>query len=143
MAGRGARCRGVSAGGAVIGWGRGQAEWGPRALGSPALADAMNPAIKGSSTNASSSALFFGSDCAGRRGEAAGQYFDFEPNLAAGAGILHAGGVRSAPRKIPHPGDHACRRVGAVQIVHVGLQSDIHALLAALPERRVGVPIPG
>jgi carbamoyltransferase len=77
---------GLLAGGAVIGWVQGQAEWGPRALGARSiLADPTNPAMKRIVNERVKFRELFRPFAPAVTAEAASQYFDFEPNLAAGA----------------------------------------------------------
>jgi carbamoyltransferase len=133
----------VLAGGAVIGWVQGQAEWGPRALGARSiLADATNPAMKRIVNERVKFRELFRPFAPAVTAEAASQYFDFEPNLAAGAPeyyMLAVHPVRAEKKSIIPAITHADGSA-RVQIVTAASNPTFHALLRAF-ERRKGVPI--
>lgn len=131
------------AGGAVIGWVQGQAEWGPRALGARSiLADATNPAMKRIVNERVKFRELFRPFAPAVAAEAASQYFDFEPNLAAGAPeyyMLAVHPVRAEKKSLIPAITHADGSA-RVQIVTSASNPTFHALLKAF-ERRKGVPI--
>lgn len=133
----------VLAGGAVIGWVQGQAEWGPRALGARSiLADATNPAMKRIVNERVKFRELFRPFAPAVTAEAASQYFEFEPNLAAGAPeyyMLAVHPVRAEKKAIIPAITHADGSA-RVQIVTADSNPTFHALLRAF-ERRKGVPI--
>lgn len=133
----------VLAGGAVIGWVQGQAEWGPRALGARSiLADATNPAMKRIVNERVKFRELFRPFAPAVTAEAASQYFDFVPNLAAGAPeyyMLAVHPVRAEKKSIIPAITHADGSA-RVQIVTAKSNPTFHALLRAF-ERHKGVPI--
>jgi carbamoyltransferase len=134
---------GLLAGGAVIGWVQGQAEWGPRALGARSiLADATNPAMKRIVNERVKFRELFRPFAPAVTAEAAGQYFDFKPNLATGAPeyyMLAVHPVRAEKKSVIPAITHADGSA-RVQIVTSVSNPAFHALLRAF-ERRKGVPI--
>ena len=134
---------GLLAGGAVIGWVQGQAEWGPRALGARSiLADPTNPAMKRIVNERVKFRELFRPFAPAVTAEAASQYFDFEPNLAAGAPeyyMLAVHPVRAEKKSVIPAITHADGSA-RVQIVTSASNPTFHALLGAF-ERRKGVPI--
>ena len=134
---------GFSRSGAVIGWVQGQAEWGPRALGARSiLADATNPAMKRIVNERVKFRELFRPFAPAVTAEAASQYFDFEPNLAAGAPeyyMLAVHPVRAEKKSVIPAITHADGSA-RVQIVTSASNPTFHALLRAF-ERRKGVPI--
>jgi len=133
----------VLAGGAVVGWVQGQAEWGPRALGARSiLADATNPAMKRIVNERVKFRELFRPFAPAVTAEAASQYFDFEPNLATGAPeyyMLAVHPVRAEKKPVIPAITHA-DGTARVQIVTAASNPTFHALLKAF-ERRKGVPI--
>ena len=133
----------VLAGGAVVGWVQGQAEWGPRALGARSiLADATNPAMKRIVNERVKFRELFRPFAPAVTAEAASQYFDFEPNLATGAPeyyMLAVHPVRAEKKSVIPAITHA-DGTARVQIVTAASNPTFHALLKAF-ERRKGVPI--
>ena len=134
---------GLLAGGAVIGWVQGQAEWGPRALGARSiLADATNPAMKRIVNERVKFRELFRPFAPAVTAEAAGRYFEFEPNLMAGAPeyyMLAVHPVRAEKRCMVPAITHADGSA-RIQIVTAASNPAFHALLRAF-ERRKGVPI--
>lgn len=134
---------GLLADGAVVGWVQGQAEWGPRALGARSiLADATNPAMKRIVNERVKFRELFRPFAPAVTAEAASQYFDFEPNLGAGAPeyyMLAVHPVRPEKKRIVPAITHADGSA-RVQIVTAASNPIFHALLRAF-ERRKGVPI--
>jgi carbamoyltransferase len=134
---------GLLAGGAVIGWVQGRAEWGPRALGARSiLADPTNPAMKRIVNERVKFRELFRPFAPAVTAEAASQYFDFEPNLAAGAPeyyMLAVHPVRAEKKSVIPAITHADGSA-RVQIVTSASNPTFHALLGAF-ERRKGVPI--
>src|SRR5262245_9246147 len=134
---------GLLAGGAVIGWVQGQAEWGPRALGARSiLADATNPAMKRIVNERVKFRELFRPFAPAVMAEAASQYFEFEPNLAAGAPeyyMLAVHPVRPDKRAMVPAITHADGSA-RIQIVTSASNPVFHALLRAF-ERCKGVPI--
>src|SRR5260370_174664 len=134
---------GLLAGGAVIGWVQGQAEWGPRALGARSiLADATNPAMKRIVNERVKFRELFRPFAPAVTAEAASQYFDFEPNLAAGAPEDYMLAVHPvlAREKSVIPALTPAHGSARGQIVTSASNPTFHALLRAF-ERRKGVPI--
>lgn len=133
----------VIAEGAVIGWVQGQAEWGPRALGARSiLADATNPAMKRIVNERVKFRELFRPFAPAVTAEAASLYFDFEPNLTAGAPeyyMLAVHPVRAEKKSVIPAITHADGSA-RVQIVTSASNPTFHALLKAF-ERRKGVPI--
>jgi len=134
---------GLLAAGAVIGWVQGQAEWGPRALGARSiLADATNPAMKRVVNERVKFRELFRPFAPAVTAEAACHYFDFEPNLAAGAPeyyMLAVHPVRPEKQSVIPAITHADGSA-RVQIVTSASNPIFYALLKAF-ERRKGVPI--
>ena len=133
----------VLAGGAVVGWVQGQAEWGPRALGARSiLADATNPAMKRIVNERVKFRELFRPFAPAVTAEAASQYFDFEPNLATGAPEYYMLAVHPvrAEKKAVIPAITHADGTARVQIVTAASNPTFHALLKAF-ERRKGVPI--
>ena len=134
---------GLLADGAVIGWVQGQAEWGPRALGARSiLADPTNPAMKRIVNERVKFRELFRPFAPAVTAEAASQYFDFEPNLHAGAPeyyMLAVHPVRAEKKSVIPAITHADGSA-RVQIVTAASNPTFHALLRAF-ERRKGVPI--
>jgi carbamoyltransferase len=134
---------GLLAEGAVIGWVQGQAEWGPRALGARSiLADATNPDMKRIVNERVKFRELFRPFAPAVTAEAAGQYFDFKPNLATGAPeyyMLAVHPVRAEKKSVIPAITHADGSA-RVQIVTSVSNPAFHALLRAF-ERRKGVPV--
>ena len=129
--------------GAVIGWVQGRAEWGPRALGGRSiLADPTNPAMKRIVNERVKFRELFRPFAPAVTAEAAGEYFDFEPNLATGAPEYYMLAVHPvrAEKKCVVPAITHADGTARVQIVTAASNPTFHTLLRAF-ERRRGVPV--
>lgn len=131
------------AGGSIVGWMQGKAEWGPRALGNRSiLADPTNPRMKRMVNERVKFRELFRPFAPAVTAEAASEYFDFTPDTRTGAPeyyMLAVHPVRPEKKAVIPAVTHADGSA-RVQIVTSKSNPGFYALLKAFEVRR-GVPV--
>lgn len=131
------------AGGAIIGWMQGQAEWGPRALGARSiLADPTNPNMKRMVNERVKFRELFRPFAPAVPAESAAEYFEFTPDTRPGAPeyyMLAVHPVREHKKSVIPAVTHA-DGTARVQIVTTESNPVFYRLLKAFGARK-GVPV--